>query len=183
MDATSSTIEIGMSIGVCPRTLVVGLPFRDLPEKGWEVTEAVIDRLREQGPPLRITAWGPGAPGRLRHRYDEVHEPASDDELIRIYDSCDVLLYTSWHDGFPLPPIQAMARGVAAVLTRSGGVTDYADDGRNCLMAAPGDVESLTTSVLRLARDPSLRARLVEQGAETARRFSRERFTTRRSSS
>jgi hypothetical protein len=158
------------------RPPVVGLPYRNLPEKGWEITEAVVDRLREGPEAPRFRAWGPGAPAALAGRYDDVHEPASDAELLALYDSCDILLYTSWHDGFPLVPLEAMARGMAVVATRSGGIADYADHSRNALMAECGDVGGLAAAVRRLLDDASLRERLAREGTATATGCSAERF-------
>jgi glycosyltransferase involved in cell wall biosynthesis len=157
--------------------IVVGLPYRNLRAKGWRVMDAVATRLRERGPRLRFRVWGPDAPRAVGDRYDDVHEPASDDELLRLYDSCDVVLHTSWHDGFPLPPIEAMARRAAVVATGTGGLAEYARHGHDCLLAEPGDVGSLAEAVERLADDAGLRERLVEGGVATARRYSRERFT------
>jgi hypothetical protein len=157
--------------------LVVGLPFRPLAGKGWTVTEAVVARLRGSGAPVRFLVWGPEVHGAVDDSYDDVQEPGSDAELLRLYDSCDVVLYTSWHDGFPLPPIEAMARRAAVVATSTGGMLEYATHGHDCLLAAPGDVESLTAAVERLVHDEGLRARLVRHGVETASRYSRERFT------
>jgi Glycosyl transferases group 1 len=159
-----------------PGPVVVGLPFRALTGKGWEVMDAVAGRLRAAGAPLRFRVWGPGAATALAGRYEDVHEPASDQELLRLYDSCDILLYTSWHDGFPLPPIEAMARRVAVVVTGTGGLAEYGVHGRNCLVAAPGDVESLAGAVQRLAQDRDLRDHLGRHGVETAEHYSRERF-------
>ncbi|HXM57094.1 MAG TPA: glycosyltransferase family 4 protein [Candidatus Dormibacteraeota bacterium] len=159
-----------------PGPVVVGLPYRNLSAKGWPVMDAVASRLRDTVAGVRFRVWGPGAPAAVGARYDDVHEPASDAELLGVYDSCDVVLHTSWHDGFPLPPIEAMARRAAVVAAGTGGLAEYAVHGENCLLAAPGDVESLVAAVERVARDGDLRARLVEGGVETARRYSRQRF-------
>jgi len=159
-----------------PGPLVVGLPYRPLPERGWSVMDAVASRARTAGAEVVFRVWGPGARAAAGGRYDDVHEPASDEELIRLYDSCDVLLHTSWHDGFPLPPIEAMARRTAVVACATGGIAEYAVDGDNCLLAPTGDVASLAAALERLTHDPDLRERLVLRGVETARRYSRARF-------
>jgi glycosyltransferase involved in cell wall biosynthesis len=170
-------VPVAAPRGPRPGPLVVGLPYRPITERGWPVMDAVASQLRAAGADVVFRVWGPGARAATGDRYDDVHEPGSDEELVRLYDSCDVLLHTSWHDGFPLPPIEAMARRTAVVACATGGITEYAVPGDNCLLAPTGDVASLAAAVERLAGDRDLRERLVESGAETARRYSRERFT------
>lgn len=96
---------------------------------------------------------------------------------------CDVFVLPSLVEGFPLPPLEAMACGAAAVITDCGGMRDYAVDGRNALIVPPADARAIARAVARLAADEALRARLVRAGYETAARFPEERFVTRCSAS
>jgi glycosyltransferase involved in cell wall biosynthesis len=59
----------------------------------------------------------------LRPDSSRVHyrKPAGDDELIDCIDAARLLLFTSYVEGFALPPLEAMARGVPPVLFRCGG--------------------------------------------------------------
>ena len=95
----------------------------------------------------------------------------NDETLARLYSSADAFLYTSYAEGFGLPPLEAMACGTPVVMTDSGGPRDYAVDGYNALVSRPGDVKSLAENLLRVLQDGKLRERLVENGLETARRF------------
>jgi glycosyltransferase involved in cell wall biosynthesis len=52
-------------------------------------------------------------------------KPANDEELIDCIDSARVLLYTSYKEGFALPPLEAMARGVPPIMYRCGGPDSY----------------------------------------------------------
>ena len=94
-----------------------------------------------------------------------------DETLARLYSSADAFLFTSYAEGFGLPPLEAMACGTPVVMTDSGGPRDYAVDGFNALISRPGDVKSLAENLLRVLQDDKLRERLVENGLETARRF------------
>lgn len=92
------------------------------------------------------------------------------------YSRCDIFVLPSLVEGFPLPPLEAMACGCAVVATACGGVGDYVLDGVNCLVVPPGDSHALAKAVWTLCQDPTLRARLVKEGIGTARRFEKEQM-------
>jgi glycosyltransferase involved in cell wall biosynthesis len=81
---------------------------------------------------------------------------------------------SSRHEGFCLPPLEAMAAGCAVVCTDAHGNRDFCRDGVNCLMPEP-TVDAVSASILRLLRDPELRARLGEAGIRTAQEYAWER--------
>jgi len=93
----------------------------------------------------------------------------TDLQLATLLRQATVFVFPSFFEGFGLPPLEAMACGVPVVTTACGGVSDFARDGENCLMTAPGNVDELAQAILRLLRDPPLRARLSAAGIETAR--------------
>jgi glycosyltransferase involved in cell wall biosynthesis len=94
-----------------------------------------------------------------------------DEKLSRLYSSSDAFLYTSYAEGFGLPPLEAMACGTPVVMTDNRGSRDYAVNGFNALISQPGDVKSLTDNLLKVLQDDRLRERLIENGLETAKKF------------
>lgn len=99
---------------------------------------------------------------------DRIFEYPPQDELRRIYSSCDILLKTSWYEGMPLPHMEAMACGCALLTTDVPGVRDYCVDGYNCLMAEVKSVPDIREKLVRLIEDHELRAKLIENGLRTA---------------
>jgi glycosyltransferase involved in cell wall biosynthesis len=70
----------------------------------------------------------------LLSKYNErvnILKPKDDFELIAAIDSAKIILLTSEHEGFALPPLECMARGLPAVLYECGGPSIYAKDGYN----------------------------------------------------
>ncbi|MFS0784361.1 glycosyltransferase [Bacillus sp. 1P06AnD] len=98
-----------------------------------------------------------------------VHPKETD--LINHYQQADLFLYTSWYEGFGMPPLEAMSCGVPVITTNCGGVEEYAFNGYNCLMAEPGDSWKLAEHVAALLDDPARRETLAANGRRTATTF------------
>jgi glycosyltransferase involved in cell wall biosynthesis len=97
-------------------------------------------------------------------------ESPSGSDLAELYSLCDIAVNPSWYESFPLPPIEAMACGVA-VVTTPYGTEDYAKHELTALVTPPRDVDSLAISIIRLLEDRELRVRLGEAGREESLRF------------
>lgn len=54
--------------------------------------------------------------------------PLSVAEMVAFYRSCDVFLCTSFSEGTPMPPLEAMSCGVPVISTRCGSVEDMVED-------------------------------------------------------
>lgn len=101
-------------------------------------------------------------------------KPESDADIARIYRESAIFISTSWMEGFGLPPLEAMACGCACIVSRSGGVNEFAKDNENCLMFTPKHEDELQHCLLTLLHDADLRQRLSEAGKQTAEGFSWE---------
>jgi len=100
---------------------------------------------------------------------------APDDEQVNeLFCRATVFVQTSRHEGFALPPLEAMAGGGAVLCTDAHGNRDFCVDGTNCLMpeATP---KAVASALARLLADPELRARLGQAGQATAQEYSWER--------
>ncbi|WP_440060004.1 glycosyltransferase family 4 protein [Thermogladius sp. 4427co] len=99
----------------------------------------------------------------------------NDDELAKLYSNSDLFLFTSYAEGFGLPPLEAMACGTPVVMTDAKGNRDYAINGFNSIIVEPGNIEALTDAAYQVLTDQSLRERLIQGGLETARKWSWEK--------
>ena len=61
----------------------------------------------------------------------------SDEDVNELFNEATVFVQTSTHEGFCLPPLEAMATGGAVVCTDAHGNRDFCVDGENCLMPEP----------------------------------------------
>lgn len=98
-------------------------------------------------------------------------------ELGAAYRALDCVVFPSeWPEPFGLVPLEAMECGVPVVATGVGGSADFTLDDVNAVLFPAGDPAGLAEAVRRLADDPSLRARLVEQGRSTAQTYDVDRM-------
>lgn len=94
--------------------------------------------------------------------------------VAELLQAADVFVDLSSYQAFGRTALEAMACGCAVVLTRHGGVDEYARDGENCLLVDPRDEDGCVEALSRLAADVALRQRLQAAAVETARRFTTE---------
>ena len=98
----------------------------------------------------------------------------SDEQVGELLCQATVFIQTSLHEGFALPPLEAMASGAAVVCTDAHGNRDFCVDGVNCLMPEPTPA-AVRAALERLLGDRELRAELSRAGVETAREYAWER--------
>ncbi len=94
---------------------------------------------------------------------------ATDEELANIYDGALAYVFPSLCEGFGLPPLEAMSRGVPVASSRAcclpeilGDAAEYFD---------PNDEKSIAASLAKLADDAPLREALREKGRQRVKKF------------
>ena len=88
------------------------------------------------------------------------------EKLRDLYRRAMVFVYPSRHEGFGIPPLEAMACGAPVIATRTGAIADYAEGA--ALLVAPGARDALRDALARVIRDASLRRELRAMGPERA---------------
>jgi GT2 family glycosyltransferase/glycosyltransferase involved in cell wall biosynthesis len=144
---------------------------RSNPLKNLPLTLAAWRALEEPRPELCLFGIEPGLVGEPGIRY--VASP-SDEEVNELFNQATVFVQTSTHEGFALPPLEAMATGGAVVCTDAHGNRDFCVDGENCLMPEP-ELAAVYAELARLLGDPDLRERLGAAGMQTAKQYAWER--------
>ncbi len=139
-----------------------------------------FDKIRRQraGPKMLVLA-GPNG-----WRFEEVYEAVnrlglknevrflgqvSDLELVLLYSLADVVALPSLYEGFGFALLEAMACGAPVVCSNAGALPEVA--GNAALLVTPTDTDALGTMLLRLLRNPKLRALLSKKGQAQAAKF------------
>ena len=135
--------------GGFPHALVLAGP------PGWRADE-VLRELR------------PGEPGRV-----VLVGALGAADLEAAYAGADVVAYPSLHEGFGLPVLEAMARGVPVVASSTSSIPEVAGDA--ALLVDPRSADLIGDAIAQVLRDTELAARLVTAGRARAATFTWEK--------
>lgn len=94
---------------------------------------------------------------------------ASDADIESCYAEATLAVYPSWYEGFGLPVIEAMARGVPVVTSDLPALRETGGDA--ALYAAPDQSSDFAAHVLSLLNDAERRTRCRQAGLARARLF------------
>jgi glycosyltransferase involved in cell wall biosynthesis len=132
---------------------------RRLGDEGMELVAAGGDR-----PQFRTGRAGGGGPARPLGHVPDAYLPG-------LYAGASAFVLPSWHEGFGLTCLEAMACGVPVVAANAGALPETC--GEAARYADPGDPEAIATQVLQAVGDEALRAK----GPHRAASFTWERTT------
>jgi len=90
----------------------------------------------------------------------------------RLLADSDVLVLPSYAEGMAMALVEAMSWGLPVVTTSVGGASEFLEQGRNCLLVSPGDVDGIRDAIANLAHDPESRLQLGLAARDTISRFS-----------
>ena len=136
----------------------------------------------ERGDPILVFVGHAGRDmDRLRELADELGVAArvrftgwiSDEDLEGMYRLASAFVYPSMHEGFGMPVLEAMARGVPVACADATSLPEVAGDA--AAMFDPRSVEDMVGAVRSLLDDPELAADLASKGRARVARFGWER--------
>ncbi len=81
-----------------------------------------------------------------------------------------LLLPSIWFENFPFAVMESFALGKPIVASRIGAIPELVSDGRDGLLASPGDAEDLADKLGRLLADKELARQLGREGRAKAER-------------
>jgi glycosyltransferase involved in cell wall biosynthesis len=103
----------------------------------------------------------------------------SREKIAEHYAAADVFVLPSYNEGMSVALLEAMASGLAVVVTATGDTPELIEPEINGLVFDWSDVESLTAHLRRLAQDRSLVRRMGEASRTRASDFSWDRAALR----
>ena len=96
-----------------------------------------------------------------------------DDDLRALYSSCRAFVYPSIHEGFGLPPLEAMACGAPVIASRIPALEETT--GGAALLFDPKSPAELARNILELLENENARRELSTAGQRRAAEFSWEK--------
>jgi len=94
----------------------------------------------------------------------------SDEDLLHLYNACDLFVFPSFYEGFGLPVLEAMACGRAVACSRTSAMPEVADGAG--ILFDPYSSSEMVRAMADLLRDAELRVRMERLGLQRASRFS-----------
>jgi glycosyltransferase involved in cell wall biosynthesis len=164
-------------IGQEPVALMVGTIE---PRKNYETALAAMRQVRAQRPYTRLVIVG-----RRGWLDDEIvqqierakadgwltwMDSASDSDLEDAYRRASIFVATSHYEGFGLPVLEAMARGLPCVVSNIAAHREVA--GGAAVYVGAANTEEFADSITSLLDDESSRRQRSEEGLEQANKFS-----------
>ncbi len=154
-----------------PELLCVG---RLVPAKGQHILLQACLTLARLGASFRLTFVGDGPDRQSLEAFVSSNEllrnrvrftgALGQDRVRALYDSADLFVLPSFAEGVPVVLMEAMAKEIPVISTRITGIPELIEDGRDGLLATPGDREELAIAIRRLLDDRELRQTLGRAG-------------------
>ena len=94
----------------------------------------------------------------------------TDEELLLLYNACEVFVFPSLYEGFGLPLLEAMACGRAVACSNVSAFPEVADAA--AILFDPNSTEDMARAMSDLLLDHELRARMERLGLSRAAHFS-----------
>lgn len=95
-----------------------------------------------------------------------------DDDLVALYNLCTLFVFPSWHEGFGLPALEAMACGAPTLASNCSSLPEVV--GWEEALFDPHDTRSMVSAIERGLTDPGFRSALKAHGLRQAKKFSWE---------
>ena len=172
--------ELRRRLGLPADALIVTFTGRLLRGKG---LETLVAAFALQKPPAHLVIVGSGT-GQALSVEDEIRERVARGDLagrvtmtgrVESVEDClrasDVFAFPSVFEGLGLSLIEAQACGLACVASRTGGIVDVIEDGRNGLLVTPGQANDLAAALRSLLSENGRRLALGAAARENVRAF------------
>lgn len=93
----------------------------------------------------------------------------ADDDLLKLYNLCSLFVFPSLHEGFGIPPLEAMSCGAPVIGSHATSLPEVI--GLPEALFDPTSVGSIRTKIEQALTDDEFRSRLIQHGLAHARTF------------
>jgi glycosyltransferase involved in cell wall biosynthesis len=124
------------------------------------------------GDRVREAARDSGVAGRI-----QFFGFVSDDDLLHLYNACDLMVFPSFYEGFGLPALEAMACGRSVACSNTTALPEVVDGA--AILFDPYRLDEIARALADLLLDAELRARMERLGLQRAAHFSWQKTAER----
>ncbi|MDD2846444.1 MAG: glycosyltransferase, partial [Rhodoferax sp.] len=101
----------------------------------------------------------------------------SDEELVQLYNLCQLYVFPSWHEGFGLPALEAMACGAPVIGANTTSLPEVI--GMAEALFDPYSVEAIRDKIQQALTDGAFRENLCQNGLQQLQKFSWDKVALR----
>ena len=188
--ATEKQIEIGKNrkfeLNNTPKLIFVG--WLEKYKGVFELLHA-CNNLHNKGIEFHLTFVGSGNAEKAAKYFVKEHNLekciiffgwANSQAVDSILEKSDIFALPSWAEGFPNAMIEAMAAGLATVVTSVGVILDHVKDGEHAIIVPPRDAAALESALTKIILHADMRKSIAYSGHQLAKDcFSVEENTKR----
>jgi len=135
-----------------PYLLYIG---NDYLHKNLERLKSALEILKKQG---------------LDYELVLITEFVSEQELDNLYKNASLFVFPSLYEGFGLPPLEAMKRGVPVVSSNATCLPEILGDA--ALYFNPLDIDDIAEKIKKVLADNNLREQLIQKGLAQVKKYS-----------
>jgi glycosyltransferase involved in cell wall biosynthesis len=130
----------------------------------------IKEKLLLAGPPSHRSEETTKAIERSAYKHDIVRVGiVALSDLSALYSGASVFAFPSLHEGFGMPPVEAMACGTPTVVANATSLPEVTGDA--AVLVDPLNVKDIMAGIYRVITDKELREQLIEKGYKQAKKF------------
>ena len=180
IETAAATMQDGVraEFGIPDDAPIVGTVANFKGHKGYPHLIAAAMRVRAVVPNVRFMCIGVGpyleerkADARSLGLRDTVIFTGFREDVHRLVSAFDVFALASLQEGLSIALIEAMTVGKPVVVTNVGGLPEVVTNGAQGFVVPPSDPAALADGIVRILRDPELRATFGSAAAVRGREF------------
>lgn len=95
--------------------------------------------------------------------------PISEEHLAYFYQAAECLIFPSMHEGFGLPPLEAMSAGCPCIVSKAASIPEVCGEG--ALYFNSNDLEDLLRVIIEFLKQPGQREEIIHKGLMQSKSF------------
>lgn len=149
--------------GIDKDKIIVGTVARLIPSKGMDILLEAAPLVIEKNPHVKFMIVGNGPEESILK--DKAEKLKCNKDIIFIgyseyiwyyYESFDIFVLPSLSEGLGISVLEAMIMGKPVIATRTGGIGEIVEHGRNGYLVTPGDSRELANAILYFLANPQI---------------------------
>ena len=149
------------------------IPLRGGSIKGSYYALKAIDIVLERNKDIVFYAFG-DLPYKSESNRIIFLGKVSDEELLSLYNNCEIFVLPSIEDGIPGPALEAMMNGCAPICTNVSGASEIIENQKNGIIVPIKNEVALAEAILFLNSKPDLIKKFKSENSELLSKFTPE---------